>query len=313
MSLTASSLSDIEYFLTDGVVTRPAFTDFLNSPTYCPITYSTTISPTPPASLILTLDQATLVYTINTVDINAIAVYTVTTTCLTHRGSDSGVSFNFQLDVQNDPCAIASLTIDSSTLSANPFTYVIGATANVQTLDDLKVTSTETVHTCPTDYEFTIKNRDGTAFNTNLFTWDNVAQTFTTSSSDINLMSTIQLTADVNYAGYAAAGSLDFDVIIDITCPSTTLNTLTVSAMTYTIFETSDTQTLTDPTDTVSVLKSDATFCGSRVYSITSITPSVDYTDFLSIDSATGLITLGQAASTYGDQGTYDVQITVAL
>ena len=61
------------------------------------------------------------------------------------------------------------------------------------------------------------------------------------------------------------------------------------------------------------MLKSDATFCGSRVYSITSITPSVDHTDFLSIDSATGVITLGQVASTYGDEGTYTVEVTVAL
>ena len=54
-------------------------------------------------------------------------------------------------------------------------------------------------------------------------------------------MSTIQLTADVAYAGYANAGSLDFDVIIDISCISTTFNAFTVNAMTYTIFETSDT------------------------------------------------------------------------
>ena len=71
----------------------------------------------------------------------------------------------------------------------------------------------------------------------------------------MNKMSTIQLTANVAYAGYSNAGSLDFDVIIGLSCTTTTLNALTVNAMTYTLFETSDTQDLTDPTDTVSVLK----------------------------------------------------------
>lgn len=85
-----------------------------------------------------------------------------------------------------DPCSLATLTIDPTTLTANPsYTYVIGATADVQTFDDLKVTSS-TSATCPTDFVFTITNRDNTAFDTSLFTWDAGAQTFTTYSTDIN-------------------------------------------------------------------------------------------------------------------------------
>lgn len=121
------------------------------------------------------------------------------------------------------------------------------------------------------------------------------------------------MTADVQYLGYSIAGSLDFDVVIDISCTSTTFNTFTVNAMTFTLFETSDSQTLTDPTDTVSTLKADSTFCGARTYSITSISPSVSYSNFLSIDSASGLLTLGLGGSTYGDEGTYTVTVTVAL
>ena len=43
----------------------------------------------------MTLDSPTRVYTINTADLAVIGTYTVTTTCMTHNGSDSGVSFDF--------------------------------------------------------------------------------------------------------------------------------------------------------------------------------------------------------------------------
>ena len=123
----------------------------------------------------MTLDSPTRVYTINTADLAVIGTYTVTTTCMTHNGSDSGVSFDFQIDVQQDPCLLATLTIDPSTLTSNPYTYVIDDPADVQTFNDSAVSSSETVHPCPTDFEFTIMNRDGSAFDTNLFTWDSAA------------------------------------------------------------------------------------------------------------------------------------------
>ena len=88
---------------------------------------------------------------------------------------DTGVSFNFQIDMQ-DPCALATLTIDPTTLTANPsYTYTVGATADVQTFLDSKVSSSETDATCPTNFDFTITNRDTTAFDTSIFTWDSAA------------------------------------------------------------------------------------------------------------------------------------------
>ena len=92
---------------------------------------------------------------------------------------------------------------------------------------------------------------------------------------------------DVSYAGYSVAGTLDFDVQLEVVCDSTTLSALTINDMTFTIFESSDTQVLPSLSDTVSDLKSDSTYCGDRVYSISQITPSIDYTDFLSLDTAT--------------------------
>ena len=106
----------------------------------------------------------------------------------------------------------------------------------------MKVTSSETVANCPSDFIFTVRNRDGSAFDASLFSWDGATQTFTTSSSDINLFanSPYQLTADVAYLGYSIAGSLDFDVNLEITCDLSSLDALTINPMTFTIFESSD-------------------------------------------------------------------------
>ena len=48
------------------------------------------------------------------------------------------------------------------------------------------------------------------------------------------------MTAKVAYNGYAIAGTLDFEVHLDIHCDSTTLAALTVNDMTFDIFETPD-------------------------------------------------------------------------
>jgi len=58
-SLTASSLSNEVYVIHKVKQTTPAFTSFLNSPTYCPITYAIAISPSLPASdpAAITLDS----------------------------------------------------------------------------------------------------------------------------------------------------------------------------------------------------------------------------------------------------------------
>ena len=140
-----------------------------------------------------------------------------------------------------DPCELATLTIDDSTLTANPFTYIIGQTADVQTFFDGKVSSTELVANCPSDFTFTVTKRDGTALDATIFTYNSGPQQLSTYNTDINNYtgaSPIQLTAHVAYNGYAIAGTLDFDVNLDINCDSTTLAALTVSDMSFDIFET---------------------------------------------------------------------------
>ena len=100
--------------------------------------------------------------------------------------------------------------------------------------------------------------------------------------------------------GYPDAGTLNFEVEIVLDCSSTTLSALTISNMSYSILEASyDTQTLPNLTDTVSDLMVNPTFCGNRIYSIASITPSLDYSPFLSLDPSTKILTLGNALTDY--------------
>ena len=138
-----------------------------------------------------------------------------------------------------DPCAVAILAINPATLTANPYTYVIDATWNVQIFRDSYVTSSETQATCPIDFTFTITKQDGTALDTNLFTWNSQAQSLSTYSKDFIYFtnSPYLLTAKVAYAGgYAIAGSYDFKVIVNISCTSAAFDTFTVSDMTHSLF-----------------------------------------------------------------------------
>lgn len=160
-------------------------------------------------------------------------------------------------------------------------------------------------------------NSDGTALDASLFTWDSVSQKLTTYTSDINLYSgsPFDLTVNVAYAGYSSAGSLDFQVTLDIDCSLTTFEALTISTMTYTLFEASETQILPDLMDTVSQLAGNQdgfSFCGARQYSI-STTPASSYSNVLELDAVTKTLTLGLAGSTYGDENDYTIEITVAL
>ena len=65
-----------------------AFADMLNSPVYCPITYSMAVSPALPAPDVsaIVLDSPTRVHTFDSTNNALVNLYTVTTTCMTPLG-----------------------------------------------------------------------------------------------------------------------------------------------------------------------------------------------------------------------------------
>ena len=246
-TLTPPVFSDEIYLIGSGAQVAGLTTFSFNvSPTYCPVTYSLGVSPTIADVGAIVLDSSDITASDITFSSsnNALeATYTVTITCLTPLGADVGSSFSFDVEFQ-DPCRLATLTIDQTTLTAVSYTYVIDAAADVQTFLDTKVSSTDSSGICPTDYVFTITKRDGTAFDTSLFTWDAAAQSFSTSTSDFNYYTNTpnELTAHVAYSGgYAVAGTLDFEVVVDISCTSAVFDAYSVADMLFTIKGTPDT------------------------------------------------------------------------
>ena len=172
--MTASSLSDELYYINASAQTTPAFASFSPSPSYCPVTYGiSSISPSLPAndSNAIAISSSTRILTFYSNNLTSKATYTVQVSCFTPLGVNTGVKFTFTVDFL-DPCAYATLTIDPTTLSSNPYTYVINDAANVQTFLDSKVSSSYTATLCPTDFTFSVTKRDGSVFDTNIFTWN---------------------------------------------------------------------------------------------------------------------------------------------
>lgn len=180
------------------------------------------------------------------------------------------------------------------------------------------MTSTETTAPCPTTFTFSVTNRDGSAIDTSLFTWDGTADTLTTFTNDFNYynVSPFLLTAHVAYdGGYAIAGKLDFEVTIDISCLSAVFDTFALDDMTHSVFGTVATMQLVPVEDSVSWAvgtKNGLDFCGDREFAITDPTLA-DYQNFLELDVTTWVLTLGLPATQLSDIGPYPIEITQSL
>ena len=81
-----------------------------------------------------------------------------------------------------DPCTLATLTIDPTILNSIPISYKIGYEADVQTFTEDKVSSTE--HDCP-GYLFSVEDERGGVPDTSIFTFNPSLLTFTTFNTDL--------------------------------------------------------------------------------------------------------------------------------
>ena len=119
----------------------------------------------------------------------------------------------------------------------------------------------------------------------------------------------------VAYNGYAIAGTLDFTVNVGIDCSSATFDAFTVRDMTFSVFGTPDTQTLPTIHDSVSKIAGNNdgfTHCGSRQWAITT-TPTSYYSNYLSLDTSTDVLTLGLTGTTHSDVNSYTIEVTTSL
>ena len=124
--------------------------------------------------------------------------------------------------VIDDPCLIATLTVDSTLIPAT-VSYSIYEAADVQTLLVSKVTSSE-AGTCP-DIELTVVVEvDDSTIDATVFTVDGssapVSYSLTTESSDIAKISTYSYKVIAKYTGasYTNTGEQAFQIVIDDLC-----------------------------------------------------------------------------------------------
>ena len=143
--------------------------------------------------------------------------------------------------ISADPCATATLTIDS-TIIPSVISYSIYEAVDVQTLLVSKVTSSEPG--CPA-IELAILVDDDSSIDGTVFTVDDAnAPTFyslTTETSDTAKTSTYNYKVVAKYTGaaYTYAGELPFQIVIDDPCASAILtidSTIIPSVISYSIY-----------------------------------------------------------------------------
>lgn len=97
MVLTPVSLSNEVYIIHSAAATTGDFGDFLDSPLYCPISYTMAISPALPASDPngITLDPVARTVTFYSNEKLSVNIYTVTISAITPGAVDTGINFSF--------------------------------------------------------------------------------------------------------------------------------------------------------------------------------------------------------------------------
>ena len=143
-----------------------------------------TIAPTPPAGVI-TLDPTTRTVTIDTIDPTFAGTnYVATVRLLTPEGVDSGIGFDFNINLY-DVCDLATLT--PSPASPSPVDYTL--------TDNLVVPSPTFISSEPTcQIEYTYSTDLATIQTAITFVNDPANPSFTIVSSDFNLIGTYQVT-----------------------------------------------------------------------------------------------------------------------
>ena len=226
-----AALANQEYFVgTDPLIT-PVFDEFTITPVYCSTWYYSTrsnmdfaaeITPalTAPDDTAIMFDLIGRQFTIETSNINLVGDYTVRVSYVDPDGVQTTTGWDFVVSIKS-PCPDAILTIDPTIVEPTKIDWIAGSIADVQIFEDEKVTSSELPEICPYELEFDLINRDGSAVDILIFSFNEVAKTLYTFTDDVNKLGYYKLTLTVNYAGHPIlpTNKLDFDIEIHDPCP----------------------------------------------------------------------------------------------
>ena len=151
----------LSYSVGRSSATTPSFTPFTVVPSDYSVNYAiTAISPVPADSNLITFSNLTRQISVYGSNIfkngdhdsgqYVSGVYTVTVSALGDNNVDLGKSFDVTITV-DDPCESSTFAFDSTFVSANPITYIVGDPAITETFSNTapKITQSETITTCP--------------------------------------------------------------------------------------------------------------------------------------------------------------------
>ena len=214
----ATAPSDVIYKVGVPAVTTSfdAFTaDLTADPSFtwyalCPWTYASAVSPDLPGPH-LVYDASARQHTIETSDVTLTGVYTVTVTMLRPSSAVSTFTLSFTITIE-EPCGAATFTFDPS-IFPDPYEYVVTQPADVHTILDSLVISSETEAVCP-DIVFSFEKRGGGKFDASIFDYDETLQTLSTYTVSRQKIGVHLLTMYAQYVGdnYSVAGTYDFEV-----------------------------------------------------------------------------------------------------
>ena len=168
--------------------------------------------------------------------------------------------------------------------------------ATEQTLTDPKDTVSNTMHTMdgyslcgPLNVSLIAANPITPAFS-NYITYDQTTKKLSVVTNDVSHVGVYYVTIEAFLTSYETVRtSPTFVVTITNLCAGTTINSFGANDMTFTIGDSTATQNITPPTDSVSLARGDLsglTYCGTRQIIITSANPtSPAHANYITLDS----------------------------
>ena len=178
-SITPSSVSTQTYNLTYATSPPIVVGAFAVNQTICPINYSFGISPSITPASVVAFDPAARTFTVQSNDLTLVGTYTITVTALSPNGLTLSPTLSFSL-ILVDPCLTAILTIDSSIIAATTTYTLADPEFSFPVLDLTKITSNNSLATCPALQVDLLTSTDGLIDSNVLIFTSNILKVYTT-------------------------------------------------------------------------------------------------------------------------------------
>ena len=146
--ITTSSVTNKTYNLTYATALSFTVGAFTVSPTYCPITYSSSVWPPISDPTVVVFNAATRTFTVKSNDLSLAGTYTITVTALSPASLDLSPTLSFSL-ILVDPCILMTLTIAPTIIAAATTYTLTDPEYSFPVLDLTKITNNNALATCP--------------------------------------------------------------------------------------------------------------------------------------------------------------------